>query len=90
MVCRSQEIRSGRRVRVGLPHFKIPPKDGTFFAEESESEDSNISADHARPYLQTLHGESKDYTYINAVEVSLATVFLCLCLGRRRRERGYP
>lgn len=26
-------------------------------------------ADHARPYLQTLHGESKDYTYINAVEV---------------------
>uniref|UniRef100_A0A915DJU9 Tyrosine-protein phosphatase domain-containing protein n=1 Tax=Ditylenchus dipsaci TaxID=166011 RepID=A0A915DJU9_9BILA len=26
-------------------------------------------SDHARPYLQTLHGESKDYTYINAVEV---------------------
>src|SRR5689334_1905321 len=24
-------------------------------------------ADNARPYLQTLHGESKDYTYINAV-----------------------
>lgn len=28
-----------------------------------------FAADHARPYLQTLHGESKDYTYINAVEV---------------------
>lgn len=30
---------------------------------------SIILADHARPYLQTLHGNSKDYTYINAVEV---------------------
>ncbi|VDD93344.1 unnamed protein product [Enterobius vermicularis] len=28
-----------------------------------------VPPDHARPYLQTLHGESKDYTYINAVEV---------------------
>ncbi|VDP17245.1 unnamed protein product [Onchocerca flexuosa] len=28
-----------------------------------------VPPDHARPYLQTLHGKSKDYTYINAVEV---------------------
>ncbi|MFH4974807.1 hypothetical protein AB6A40_001516 [Gnathostoma spinigerum] len=28
-----------------------------------------VPPDHARPYLQTLHGESKDYTYINAVEI---------------------
>ncbi|KAL3102606.1 hypothetical protein niasHT_022893 [Heterodera trifolii] len=28
-----------------------------------------VPPDHSRPYLQTLHGESKDYTYINAVEV---------------------
>ncbi|CAI4221076.1 unnamed protein product [Auanema sp. JU1783] len=28
-----------------------------------------VPPDHARPYLQTLHGDSKDYTYINAVEV---------------------
>lgn len=27
------------------------------------------AADNSRPYLQTLHGESKDYTYINAVYV---------------------
>ena len=28
-----------------------------------------ILADNHRPYLQTLHGDSKDYTYINAVHV---------------------
>ena len=44
----------------------------TFLTPTSISPYANypsISADHARPYLQTLHGESKDYTYINAVEV---------------------
>uniref|UniRef100_A0A915JQ48 Uncharacterized protein n=1 Tax=Romanomermis culicivorax TaxID=13658 RepID=A0A915JQ48_ROMCU len=28
-----------------------------------------VPPDYARPYLSTLHGESKDYTYINAVNV---------------------
>jgi hypothetical protein len=31
--------------------------------------DREFLADHARPYLSTLHGESKDYTYINAAEI---------------------
>uniref|UniRef100_A0A915NJ91 Protein-tyrosine-phosphatase n=1 Tax=Meloidogyne floridensis TaxID=298350 RepID=A0A915NJ91_9BILA len=34
-----------------------------------KNRDVMVPPDHARPYLQTLHGESKDYTYINAVEV---------------------
>ncbi|KHJ47866.1 Protein-tyrosine phosphatase [Trichuris suis] len=58
------ENRGKNRDVMVVPRKRLPNSVGN-----TTSTDSCNLADNSRPYLNTLHGESKDYTYINAVYV---------------------
>lgn len=58
-----------RLMQIDGPKHPPHPQSYKFLLSLLSKNVNEFLADHARPYLQTLHGESKDYTYINAVEV---------------------